>query len=139
MNRISIHPVLISAAVVLLLLSGCDTLSDEFGAGAEDGTIQASGMIEAQRVSIASELSGRIAEVLVSEGEHVQAGDPIFRLENEVFAAQLEQTRAAYDSTLAQQRGARAALSAAEAAFVKNTIKKLAKINKRIFCIILFY
>jgi multidrug resistance efflux pump len=118
MNRISIQPVLISAAVILLLLSGCDTLSDEFGAGTEDGTIQASGMVEAQQVSIASELSGRIAEVLVSEGEQVQAGDPIFRLENEVFTAQLEQARAAYDSTLAQQKGARAALSAAEAALV---------------------
>jgi multidrug resistance efflux pump len=116
MNRKSIQSVLISATVVLLLLSGCETLSDEFGAGAEDGIIQASGIVEAQQISIASEISGRIAEILVSEGEQVQAGDPIFRLENEVFAAQLEQVRAAYDSTLAQQKGARAALSAAEAA-----------------------
>lgn len=116
MNRKSIQPVLISAAIVLILLSGCDTLSDEFGAGAEDGTIQASGIVEAQQVSIASEISGRIAEVLVSEGEQVQDGDPIFRLENEVFATQLEQAQAAFDSTLAQQKSGRAALSAAEAA-----------------------
>ena len=118
MNRKSIQPVLISAAVILLLLSGCDTLAAEFGGAAEDGIIQASGMVEAQQVSIAAELSGRIAEVLVSEGEQVQDGDPIFRLENEVFAAQLKQTQAAYDSTLAQQKGARAALSAAEAALI---------------------
>jgi multidrug resistance efflux pump len=116
MNRKSIQPILISAAVVLLLLSGCDTLTDEFGAGAEDGIIQASGIVEAQQVSIASELSGRIAEVLVSEGEQVQEGDLIFRLENEVLAAQLEQAQAAYDSTLAQHKSAQAALFAAESA-----------------------
>ncbi len=118
MNRKSIQSVLISAAVVLLLLSGCDTLSGEFGAGVEDGIIQASGIVEAQQVSIASEISGRIAEVLVSEGEKVKDGDPIFRLENEIFTAQLEQAQAAYDSTLAQQKGARAALSAADAAHI---------------------
>jgi len=118
MNRKSIHSAMISAAIILFLLSGCDTLAAEFGADAEDGSIQASGIVEAQQVSIASELSGRIAEVLVSEGDQVQTGDPIFRLENEVFTAQLEQTSAAYDSTLAQQKGARAALSAAEAALV---------------------
>jgi len=118
MNKNSIQSMLISTVVILFLLSGCDTLAAEFGAEAEDGTIQASGMIEAQQVSIASELSGRIAEVLVSEGEQVQDGDPIFRLEDDVFAAQLEQASAAYDSTLAQQKGARAALSAAEAAHI---------------------
>ncbi len=118
MNRKSIHSALISAAIILFLLSGCDTLAAEFGSDTEDGIIQASGIVEAQQVSIASELSGRIAEVLVSEGEQVQAGDPIFSLESEVFTAQLEQARAAYDSTLAQQKGARAALSAAEAALV---------------------
>lgn len=118
MNKILIHSMLVSTAIILLLLSGCDTLAAEFGAEAEDGTIQASGMIEAQQVSIASELSGRIAEVLVSEGERVQTGDPIFRLEDGFFAAQLEQASAAYDSTLAQQKGARAALSAAEAAHI---------------------
>jgi multidrug resistance efflux pump len=118
MNRKSIHSALISAAIILFLLSGCDTLAAEFGSDAEDGIIQASGIVEAQQVSIASELSGRIAEVLVSEGEQVQAGDPIFSLENEVYTAQLEQARAAYDSTLAQKKGARAALSAAEAALV---------------------
>ncbi|MCD4801528.1 MAG: biotin/lipoyl-binding protein, partial [Anaerolineales bacterium] len=118
MNKKPINSMLISTAVILLLLSGCDTLAAEFGAEVEDGTIQASGMIEAQQVSIASELSGRIAEVLVSEGEQVQDGDPIFRLEDDVFAVQLEQSRAAYDSTLAQQKGARAALSAAEAAHI---------------------
>jgi len=118
MNKKPIKSMLISTAVILLLLSGCDTLATEFGVEAEDGTIQASGMIEAQQVSIASELSGRIAEVLVNEGEQVQAGDPIFRLEDDIFAAQLEQASAAYDSTLAQQKGARAALSAAEAAHI---------------------
>jgi len=118
MNKKSIQSMLISTAIILFLLSGCDTLAAEFGAGTEDGNIQASGMIEAQQVSIASELSGRIAEVLVSEGEQVQDGDPIFRLEDDVFASQLEQSSAAYDSTLSQQKGARAALSAAEAAHI---------------------
>ena len=48
--------------------------------GAETGPLQASGIVEAVEISIAPELTGRVVEVLVAEGDTVEAGQPLFRL-----------------------------------------------------------
>jgi HlyD family secretion protein len=54
----------------------------------EDGTLEASGTVEAVEVVIASEAGGRVAEVFVEEGALVQPGDPLFRLEDDLLIAQ---------------------------------------------------
>lgn len=88
-----------------------------------NGALTASGTIEASQVQISPELSGKIAEVLVSEGEPVQAGQELMRLDQTLLLAQLEQAQAAlaqaqanYDliaaGTPAEQR--QAAIAAAE-------------------------
>jgi HlyD family secretion protein len=65
-----------------------------------DGALTASGTIEAAQVQISAEASGKIAEVLASEGERVQVGQELVRLDQSLFLAQLEQAHAA----LAQAR-----------------------------------
>lgn len=91
--------------------------------GPVSGALAASGTIEAARVQISAEASGKIAEVLVSEGQRVQAGQELVRLDQTLLQAQLEQARAAlsqaqanYDlvaaGTPAAQR--QAAIAAAE-------------------------
>ena len=88
-----------------------------------NGALTASGTIEASQVQISAETSGKIADVLVSEGERVQAGQELVRLDQTLLLAQLEQARAAqaqaqanYDlvaaGTPAEQR--QAAIAAAE-------------------------
>jgi HlyD family secretion protein len=59
------------------------------------GAPSASGTIEASQVQISPELSGKIMEVMVSEGDRVQAGQELVRLDETLLLAQLEQARAA--------------------------------------------
>jgi HlyD family secretion protein len=60
-----------------------------------NGALTASGTIEASQVQISPEVSGKIAEVLVSEGDRVQAGQELVRLDQTLLLAQLEQARSA--------------------------------------------
>ncbi len=74
-------------------------------------TLTASGSIYARQVDISSEYGGRIAEVLVSEGDRVAAGDPLIRLDTSTLDAQIAVAQAAValaEAGLAQVRaGAR--------------------------------
>jgi multidrug resistance efflux pump len=65
------------------------------------------GTIEARAVTVGSRTGGRIKQVLVREGDHVQAGQPLVILEpadleaqRAMAASQLEQMQAAYDKLL---------------------------------------
>jgi membrane fusion protein YbhG len=60
-----------------------------------NGALTASGTIEASQVEISPETSGKITDVLVSEGDRIQAGQELVRLDQTLLLAQLEQARAA--------------------------------------------
>jgi HlyD family secretion protein len=53
-----------------------------------------SGTVEATDVSVASEVSGRVTEVLVAEGDYVQAGEVLFKIDDTFLNAQLNQAQA---------------------------------------------
>ncbi len=110
---------------IIFLMTGCDSISSEFSGNSDKDSIQASGVIEAEQVSIASELSGRIKDVFVQEGENVTTGDPVFILETDLFSSQKVQIQAQYDSAIAQMEGAEATVTAANAAL------RAAEINLR--------
>mgnify|MGYP001281156424 CR=1 FL=1 len=63
-----------------------------------EGALSASGSIESTQIEIAPELSGRVAEVLVEEGEKVESGEVLLRFDQALLTAQLHQAQA----TLAQ-------------------------------------
>jgi len=73
--------------------------------------ISASGFIEAEKVSIASELGGRIAGLAVEEGDEVEEGQLLARLDDTMAQARLEVAQAGLEvaqARLAQVRaGAR--------------------------------
>ncbi len=95
---------------VTAALGACDALPDTAAA------LQASGIVEATQVSVAPELGGRVAEVFAQEGDLVAAGDPLFRLEDELLAAQRAQVQAALAGAHAGLGTAAAGLEAARAA-----------------------
>ncbi|MFN2130866.1 MAG: efflux RND transporter periplasmic adaptor subunit [Anaerolineae bacterium] len=68
----------------------------------------ASGNIEAEEISIAAEMGGRIADMLVDEGDQVAAGEVLVQLDPTLLMVQREQAAAA----LARSQGA---LDAAQA------------------------
>src|SRR5258706_10275370 len=55
---------------------------------AANGGLTASGTVETTEISIAPELSGKVAEVSVDEGDTVKAGDVLLRLDDTLLKAQ---------------------------------------------------
>jgi multidrug resistance efflux pump len=72
------------------------------------GEITASGFIEAEEVAIAAEVGGRIAEVLVAEGDVVEAGQVLIRLDDRIAQAQVALAQAGVEVAQAQLARARA-------------------------------
>ena len=91
-------------------------VSDQPGQAANNANLQVSGTVEAESISMAAELSGRIVELLVDEGQAVKAGDVLFRLDDSLLQSQRARAQAAYDATQANAQVAESGLSSAEAA-----------------------
>jgi HlyD family secretion protein len=68
---------------------------------ADNGQLTASGTIEATDITISSEISGRIQEVLVDEGASIKLGQPLIRLDRSILEAQKELTLAADQAAVA--------------------------------------
>lgn len=101
--------------IVTLLLMGLNVAScDTFKADEADG-ITASGVVEAVEVIVSPELGGRIAEVFVAEGDRIQEGNPLFRLEDELLDAQIQQAVATFEVAQVSVEMAGAALKSAQA------------------------
>ncbi len=81
------------------------------------GALTASGFVEAGQVSVTAELGGRILEILADEGDEVQAGQVLVRLDDQLLRAHLLQSEAAL-------RLAQAKLAQAEAGARPTAIRK---------------
>ncbi len=66
-----------------------------------EGTLQVSGTIEAEEVFVAPEIGGRVIEVLVEEGQRVEEGQVLVRLDESVLLAQLGQALATLEAAKA--------------------------------------
>lgn len=97
----------------LLGLGACDSLTNN---PAEPAALQASGVVEAVQVDVAPELPGRVAEVFAAEGDDIEAGEPLFRLDDELLSAQRLQAEAAHQTAIGNLGLASANFDAAVAA-----------------------
>jgi len=91
------HPDLRKIAPVVLLIvlavASIYYLSTTSSARAE-GALSASGTVEAVEIDLAAEIGGRVVEVLAREGEAVEAGQVLVRLDDAALRAQLAQAEA---------------------------------------------
>jgi len=108
---------------LVVLLTGC---TDEAQAEAR---VTASGFIEGEEVTVASEAAGRIAEMFVARGDGVQAGDVLLRLDDAVLQSRrveaeagLAAARANLDRVLAGARSQE--IVAAQAALAKAQVER---------------
>lgn len=62
--------------------------------GLGEGFVSGNGRIEATEIDVATKLGGRIREISVDEGDFVQPGQVLARMDTEVLDAQLNQARA---------------------------------------------
>src|SRR5512135_2341780 len=92
------RPVVIGLVVVLLIAGyyGVRALT-----GASDGQLKASGTIETVNVDISPELSGKVAQVLVVEGQAVKVGAPLLVLDDTLLNEQRKVAAAALDAAMA--------------------------------------
>lgn len=91
-----------------------------------EGISQSNGRIEAERIAVATKLAGRIAEVLVSEGDWVEADQLIARMDTASLDAQMHQAQATVNQAQQQKLQAEALLrqrhselTTADAAFTR--------------------
>ena len=91
--------------------------------------VKASGTVEAVvSVDVSSQLSGRIAEVFVNFNDTVRAGRPIAQIDPEIFAARVNEARAALRVATATAQVEKAALERAKVAVLNaQTAKKVAE------------
>ncbi len=104
---------IIPIAVLLVVVLGAYTLYSSgrlaLGTALAADTNTASGYIEGDEVSIASEISGRIDSLAVDEGDRVSAGQALVRMDRSVLDAQIAQAQAALDTANAQLNQIKAA------------------------------
>ncbi len=95
------RPLMILLLVVIggSLLGGWYVLQGRNGGRGD--ALQASGTVEAVEVEVAAELGGVVLEAAVAEGEWVEAGQVLVRLDDRLLQAQLEQAEAALDAAQA--------------------------------------
>jgi HlyD family secretion protein len=87
--------------VVLMAVAGCAEPPDE-------GVVRVSGHVEATEVQVAAEVGGRILELFVTEGDRIEAGADVARLDTRDAGLQLQRARAERAAADAQLRLLRA-------------------------------
>jgi HlyD family secretion protein len=91
-----LNPRRIAPIVILIAIVAAAVWYFTLGQGSSsNGALAASGTIEGTQVVIAPEISGRVKEVLVQEGDQVQAGQELIRFDDTLLQAQLSQAQAA--------------------------------------------
>jgi HlyD family secretion protein len=81
----------ISLVLLLLMVSSC-----------EDNTNRFQGYVEGEYIYVASPIEGRLDKLLVSRGQMIEAGAPLFALEQENEAAAERQAREQLDAAQSQ-------------------------------------
>lgn len=104
--------ILLVAAIGVVAYWFLTTQSSQTGTNALTGT----GTVEATEVIISPEVSGKIVDVLISEGEAVNTGDTLFKLDDRLLNAQRQQAQANLAAAHASREAANTALEAAHAA-----------------------
>ena len=102
--------------------------------GGNSAALKASGTIETTDIMVGPEIGGKVAQVLVQEGDSVKAGDPLFKLDETLLQAQRNVAASGLASAKDADVTAQAALGTAEAqydialntALSQNTVKRTA-------------
>jgi multidrug efflux pump subunit AcrA (membrane-fusion protein) len=90
-NPRKIIPIVVFLAVVAFAIYYLTIISGTTASG----PLSASGTVEAIEIRLAPEISGRVVDVLVNEGDAITTGQPLLRLDDSLLQAQLQQAQAA--------------------------------------------
>lgn len=102
--------VLLVVGLVLLLGAGLALWQLQSGAGAGNGLLQVNGRIEGDLIAVGPKAAGRVAELLVREGDEVRQGQLLARLDDVATNARLAEARSTMMSLTAQSSAQQSAL-----------------------------
>ncbi len=108
MNR-KLFFLIIVTAIFSIAISACSV----FQTDTTSKMITASGTISADMIDVSPEVSGKVVEIAVTEGQQVASGDLLFRIDDEIMQAQYNQALAAVDFAKASVKAAQEQLNAA--------------------------
>ncbi|MFH1905769.1 MAG: efflux RND transporter periplasmic adaptor subunit [Chloroflexota bacterium] len=108
-------PIPVIIVIVLVVIIGAYFIIENMKT--DNSALTASGTIEAVEITLSPELSGKVTEVLVDEGDLVKAGEVLFRLDGRLLSAQRDVAAAGLDTARAAASIASAALDTARAQY----------------------
>ncbi|MCC7188908.1 MAG: efflux RND transporter periplasmic adaptor subunit [Anaerolineales bacterium] len=118
-------PLPVRILIVLIVLSTIGYYAFRSLSPKENGQLKASGTIESVTVNLAPEMAGKVADVLVEEGQAVTTGEPLLSLDGSLLAAQRAVVSAQADSAKAALNTATAAYAAVQQQYdltIKNAL-----------------
>jgi HlyD family secretion protein len=99
------------------------------------GIVQTNGRIEATQIDIATKLPGRVKEVLVNEGDFVEANQLLARMDTQTLEAELRQAQAQVEQARNAKRTAIAVVAqrSSELTYAQNSLKRSEDLLERGF------
>lgn len=88
-----------------------------------DGVLRASGTIEATKVDVSFQISGRVSELPIVEGQEVQQGDVVARIAADELNSRVRQIQASLEAVGSQAAQQRASLALRES-MIDNQVKQ---------------
>jgi HlyD family secretion protein len=99
-------------AVIVLVAAGVWAWRNSLDTGPGEGFVSGNGRIEATEVNVATRLGGTIREILVNEGDFVQAGQVLVRMQIDSLNAQAREARAMHQQAITSVAQAQAQVAA---------------------------
>lgn len=100
-----------AALLVVIIVAGVAWWQISQRSDLPEGISRSNGRIEAERIAVATKLAGRVAEVLVEEGDWVEQGQLIARMDTADLEAELKQAQATVVQARQQKLQAEALLA----------------------------
>ncbi|MBV8619569.1 MAG: HlyD family efflux transporter periplasmic adaptor subunit [Curvibacter sp.] len=104
----------IALALAAALAAGAYAWTALRHTGPGEGFVSGNGRIEATEIDVASKYPGRLQDVLVAEGDLVQAGQPLARMQVQTLEAQRDEAQARQQQAAAAIRSAEAQVAVRE-------------------------
>ena len=114
MNNKMFPPLPVRILVVLIVLSAIGYYGYRALNPVSNGQLKASGTIEAVVVNVSPEMAGKVKDVLISEGQAIQADAPLLHLDDSLLQSEKQTSQSALDSANAAVRTAEVALESSQ-------------------------
>lgn len=110
----NLPPLPVRILVILIVLSAIGYFGYQLFNPTDNGQLDASGTIESVVVNVSPEMAGKVVDVLADEGQPVQVGDPLLRLDDSLLQSEKQTAQSALDSANAAVQTTEVSLESAQ-------------------------